>query len=180
MLQIIIPGDEKWDEGKEQFVYTKDYVLSLEHSLISLSKWESKWHKPFLSNKGMSYEESIDYIRCMTLTQNVPPDVYARITDQNMDEVSNYIEESMTATWFGDNANHKKNTEIITSEVIYYWMFSLNIPLECQKWHLNRLLTLIRVCNEKNAPRKKKSREEIISEQAALNKARREKLKSKG
>lgn len=180
MLQIVIPGEERWDEGNEQFVYTKDYTLSLEHSLISLSKWESKWCKPFISKKAMSYEESIDYIRCMTLTQNVPSDVYTRLTDKNMQEVSEYIEAPMTATWFAEDKNKKKNNEIITSEVIYHWMFSLNIPLECQKWHLNRLLTLIRVCNEKNTPHKKKSKEEIMREQAAINKARREKLKSKG
>ena len=180
MLQIIIPGEERWDEGKEQFVYIKDYTLSLEHSLISLSKWESKWRKPFISKKAMSYEESIDYIRCMTLTQNVPSDVYTRLTDQNMQEVSEYIEAPMTATWFAEDENKKKNNDIITSEVIYHWMFSLNIPLECQKWHLNRLLTLIRVCNENNAPRKKKSKEEVMRQQAAINKARREKLKSKG
>lgn len=123
--------------------------------------------------------ETIDYIKCMTITQNVNPKVYNSLTAENIEQINNYIDEPMTATTFSET-NNTRSREIITSELIYYWMFSLNIPMECQKWHLNRLLTLIRVCNIKNAPPKKMSRRDIMSRNAALNAARRKKLNSKG
>ena len=179
MLQITIPGIELWDESREIFTQTKEQTLQLEHSLVSLSKWESKWGKAFLSKQEKTYEETIDYIKCMTITQNVNPKVYNSLTTKNIEQINKYIDEPMTATTFHE-VNNTRSREIITSELIYYWMFSLNIPMECQKWHLNRLLTLIRVCNIKNAPPKKMSRSDIISRNAALNAARRKKLNSKG
>ena len=180
MLQITIPAAEYYDELKEEFVYTKPQTLQLEHSLVSLSKWESKWNKPFLSKDSKSTEETVDYIRCMTITQNVSPDVYYRLTNDIIDEVSRYIDLPMTATTFNDENSRNGKSEIITAEIIYYWMIALNIPLECQKWHLNRLLTLVRVCNIKNSPPKKMSQKEIMSRNRALNAARRRQLNTKG
>lgn len=180
MLQIVIPGGEQFDEEKMEFINLgRDTVLQLEHSLVSLSKWESKWQKPFLSS-SKTKEETLDYIRCMTLTQNVKSEVYSRLTIQNLNEINDYINSPMTATTFYDERMGKKNKEIITSELVYYWMIALQIPFECQKWHLNRLLTLIHVCNIKNQPPKKMSKKEIMSRNAALNEARRKQLNSKG
>ena len=182
MLQIKVPlGPVLWDRKKQEFIEPEYRVLTLEHSLVSLSKWESKWCKPFLDPKRqMTTEESIDYIRCMTLTQNVPPETYDRISQENVDEVSKYIAAPMTATWFTDDKKTSKSREIVTSELIYYWMIALNIPMECQKWHLNRLLTLVRICNIKNAPSKKMSKRATASKYASINAARRQQLNSKG
>lgn len=182
MLLIDIPLEpEQYDESKNIFIAPKKVkTLRLEHSLVSLSKWESKWHKPFLSKQEKTFEETIDYIKCMTLTQNVSPEVYNHLTDENVTQINKYIEDSMTATTFLEDKSGKNNRKIVTSELIYYWMITLNIPPEYQKWHLNRLLTLIRVCNIENAPPKKTSKRELTSRYAAMNKARREQLKSKG
>lgn len=180
MFQLSIPGAEYWDEQKQEFVYKKPVVLQLEHSLVSLSKWESKWNKAFLSKGEKTNEETLDYIKCMTITQNVNPDVYARLTIKNFEEINAYIDAPMTATTFGEDKNKKPNKEIITAELIYYWMIALNIPFECQKWHLNRLLTLIRVCDIKNSPPKKMSKKEIMSRNAALNEARKKQLNTRG
>jgi hypothetical protein len=180
MLQITIPAVELWDERKQEFVTTKEQTLQLEHSLVSISKWESKWCKPFLSKQEKTFEETLDYIKCMTITQNVDPEVYNYLTNENIEEINMYIEDPMTATYFSDDKTVKPNREQITAELIYYWMIALNIPFECQKWHLNRLLTLIKVCNIKNQPPKKRSRKEIMSRNAALNAARRKQLNTKG
>lgn len=179
MLKITIPGQEFWDETKEEFVNTNGMSLQLEHSLVSLSKWESKWHKPFLGKGDKTVEETVDYIRCMTLTQNVDPSVYDFITNEIIDQVSGYIDDSMTATWFSKEEKKQAGREVVTAEIIYYWMIALNIPFECQKWHLNRLLTLIQVCNVKNAPPEKLSQKEIAKRNAAINAARRKAHKSK-
>lgn len=180
MLHIIIPAVEQWDEVKQEFVYTKDQTLSLEHSLVSLSKWESKWCKAFLTKQEKTFEETLDYIKFMTITQNVDPKVYNYLTNENIDEVNRYIEAPMTATYFSEDKTSKISREQVTAELIYYWMISLNIPFECQKWHLNRLLTLIKVCNIKNTPPKKRSRKDIMSSNAALNAARRKQLNTRG
>lgn len=180
MLQITIPAVEQWDERKQEFVTTKEQTLQLEHSLVSLSKWESKWCKAFLSKQEKTFEETLDYIKCMTITQNVNPEVYNYLTNKNIDEINKYIEAPMTATYFSDDKIVKTSREQITAELIYYWMIALNIPFECQKWHLNRLLTLIRVCNIKNQPPKKRSKKEIMSRNAALNAARRKQLNTRG
>lgn len=180
MLEIIVPASEQWDERKQEFISTKEQLLRLEHSLVSLSKWESKWCKPFLSNDSKTYEETLDYIKCMTITQNVNPEVYNHLTNENVIQVNRYIEAPMTATTFVADKTGKSNREIITAEIIYYWMIALNIPFKCEKWHLNRLLTLIRVCNNKNAPAKKMSKSEIMRQNTALNNARRKRLNSKG
>lgn len=180
MLKIVIPGQELWDEKKEEFIHTKSVALQLEHSLVSIAKWESKWRKPFLGKRDKTAEEMIDYIRCMTLTQNVNPSIYSFISNDIMEQVSDYIEDPMTATWFSKEDKTPPSREVITSEIMYYWMVTLNIPFECQKWHLNRLLTLIRVCNIKNAPPKKLSKKQLAKRNRALNAARRKALNSKG
>lgn len=180
MLQINIPASELWDEGKQEFVYTEGQTLELEHSLVSLSKWESKWCKSFLSNEKKTDEETIDYIRCMTITQDVNPDVYAYLSKESIELINNYISAPMTATYISEVHNGAINREPITAELIYYWMIALNIPFECQHWHLNRLLTLIRVCNIKNQPPKKMNRRALMDRNAALNAARRKQLNTKG
>ena len=180
MLRITIPAVEQWDEAKQEFIYTKEQTLSLEHSLVSLSKWESRWCKPFLTKQEKTFEETLDYIKFMTITQNVDPEIYRYLTNENINEINRYIEAPMTAAYFSDEKNSKTNREQITAELIYYWMIALNIPFECQKWHLNRLLTLIKVCNIKNQPPKKRSKKEIMSRNAALNAARRKQLNTKG
>lgn len=183
MLKITVPGVELYNEEKNEFVYTEPTTLQLEHSLVSISKWESTWHKSFLNTKEKTLEESIDYIKCMTITQNVPPLVYKGLNNDLMKVIQSYIDAPMTATTFSKEQEASKKTggkEIITSELIYYWMIALQIPFECQKWHINRLLTLINVCNIKNTPPKKMSKSEIYSKNKALNAARRAKYHSKG
>ena len=184
MLKLTVTiQEEAWDEIKEEFVDAKYQTIQLEHSLVSLSKWESKWHKPFLSKLEKTAEETEDYIRCMTITQNVNPEIYKCLSPENIRTVNEYIKDPMTATWFSEDKSKTKGKsrgEQITAELIYYWMIALNIPMECQKWHLNKLLTLIRVCNVKNQPPKKMSKKEIMARNAALNAARRKQLNSKG
>ena len=180
MLQITVPETEQWDEALNEFVYTKRQTLALEHSLVSISKWEAKWKKPFLTEKAKTKAEMTDYVRCMTLTQNVSPDVYLCLTRENYAQITQYIDDQMTATWFSERDGGKGSREQVTSELIYYWMVALNIPFECQKWHLNRLMTLIRICSIKNGKPKKMSGREVMSRNAALNAARRKKLNTKG
>jgi len=179
MLKITIPAVEQYDEANNEFVSSKEQTLQLEHSLVSLSKWESKWLKPFLSKEEKTVDETIDYIRCMTITQNVDDKVFTFISNDNTIQVRKYIEADMTATTFS-NEKRGINREVITAEIIYYWMIAMNIPFECQKWHLNRLLTLINVCSIKNQPPKKRGKKELMNRNAALNAARRESLGTKG
>lgn len=180
MLRITIPATELFDNRTQTFISTKEQTLQLEHSLVSLSKWESKWCKPFLDPKAKkTLEETIDYIKCMTITQNVDPDVYNSLSQNNIDEINAYISAPMTATTFYEEPKGGKK-ETITSELIYYWMITFNIPMECQKWHLNKLLTLVRVCSIKNAPPKKVGRKEMASRYASLNAARRSKYNTNG
>ena len=180
MLKLKISSKELWDENKQEFIEVPECEIQLEHSLVSLSKWESKWHKSFLKeNLNGSTEEGLDYIRCMTTTQNVNPNVYKYLTQEEINKISEYINDPMTATTFTENSTGKSN-ESVTSELIYYWMITYNIPSEYQKWHLNRLITLIRICQIKNTPSKKMSRNDVINKYAALNAARRKQLKSRG
>lgn len=178
--KLIIPAEERYDEVNNEFIYTKEHALLVEHSLVSISKWESKWQKPFMGKEAKTEAEIVDYIRCMTLTQNVNEEVYEHIPPQIINEISEYIESPQSATWFREDNSKSISREIITSELIYYWMISLQIPMECQKWHLNRLLTLIRVCSIKNAPPKKMSQKDLLSRNKSLNAARRAKYNSKG
>lgn len=180
MLTITVPETESFDPLTETFFTTKEQVLTLEHSLISISKWESKWGKSFLSRtEEKTSEESRDYVRCMTITQNVDPMVYYALTAENYQEIVDYMQAPMTATWFSDD-NKRPSREIITAEIIYYYMVALQIPFECEKWHFNRLMTLIRVCSEKNKPPKKMSRRSIMTKNQALNAMRRQQTGSLG
>lgn len=179
MLQLRIPEGEFFNEVTQEFVKTKETTLQLEHSLISVAKWESKWEKPFLAEDDKTNEQMRDYVRCMTINQNVDPEVYKHLSKGVIDQINKYIEKPMSATWFREDKS-PINREIVTAEIIYYWMVTNNIPFECQKWHLNRLLTLIRVCSIKNAPPKKMSAREIRNQNRELNKQRRARLNSKG
>lgn len=180
MLRLKIAPTEMWDERKQEFVQTGERELMLEHSLVSLAKWESKWQKPFLDQKPKTGDEMLDYVRCMTITQNVSPETYSRLTTGNMAEIEQYISRPMTATTFSAEQHGNRNGEKTTAELIYYWMVTLSIPFECEKWHLNRLLALIRVCNMKNQPARKKSQRAILQENRALNAARRQRLRTRG
>lgn len=188
MLEIIIPEQhyEFYDEKKEEFlppIDIKETKLQLEHSLLSLKKWESKTHKPFLKDKEKTYDELSYYIQCMTLTHNVDPEVYHWIPENVINQVIEYINDPMTATWFSNNTFVGAQTtkrQTVTAEIIYYWMISLNIPVEFQKWHLNQLLTLIKVVNVSNKPPEKVDKRAAARERAALNRQRREMYNSKG
>ena len=181
MLQIVVPAREYWNETVGEFIYTKEQTLCLEHSLVSLSKWEEKWKKPFplLRDRKITEAEMRYYIQCMTLTQNVDPNVYLSLSEENYKAIYEYIDDPMTATTFL-NDGKASSRQIITSELIYYWMIALNIPFECKKWHLNRLLTLIRVCNIENSPKKKKSQATIMNENKQINEMRSNQLNTKG
>lgn len=191
MKKIVVPACEIWRPEKNRFdILDKDYTLNLEHSLISISKWEQKWHKPFISDTPKTQTETLDYIKCMTLNQNIPDKVYDMMSDELINEVNEYIEDKATATWFndakktGDAEGHGKK-EVITSEIVYYWMVELHIPVEFQKWHFNRLMTLIKVINIKHEEadpnnKNKMSKRDILSQNAKLNAARRKAMKSKG
>lgn len=180
MLQIIVKPTELWDAKREEFITVKEQRLQLEHSLVSLSKWEAKWKKPFFSKNEKTAEELRDYIRCMTLTQNVDENTYLCLTRRDIEKIQAYMEEPMTATFFSRNEKGKGGKKQITAELIYYWMISLQIPKEFEKWHLNRLFTLIQVCSEENKPPKKRSKGELMRRNAALNAARRKKYGTKG
>ena len=181
MLTVHVPASEKFDEENNEFIYTKPTSIQLEHSLISLSKWESKWHKPFFHPiDKKTNDEVLDYIRCMTLTQNVKPEVYYALTNANIKEIQEYIDDSITATTFSNHTNGPPNREIVTSELIYYWMVAYNIPVEFEKWHLNRLLTLIKICTIKNSKPTKMSKKALLSRNAALNAARKKQFGTNG
>ena len=183
MLQILVPGTELFDESTETFIQTKDTNLRLEHSLLSISKWESKWCKPFLgTNKDdkRTNKEMLDYIECMTLNSNVSKNVYSALTQDNLRSISNYINHPMTASTVNEmSKTNPFKREVITSELIYYWMVAYQIPFECEKWHINRLIMLIKICNVKNNPKKMK-KADILRRNASLNEARRKAWHSKG
>lgn len=179
MLVIDVPINEGFDEKKKEFVVTESFRIEMEHSLASLSKWESFFEKPFLGKDEKTLEETMWYVKAMTLTPDVPPEVYYKLTTENFEVINAYIRADMTATTFNET-NQKQSREIITAELVYYWMVSLNIWIECENWHLNRLLALIKVCNLKNAPAKKMSRSEMLAQRRALNNQRRSSTGSRG
>lgn len=180
MLEITIPETEYFDDSRQCFITSHEQKLRLEHSLVSIAKWESKWHKPFLGKTRHTFEESIDYVRCMTITQNVDPDIYYGLTDENFRTIEEYMEDKHTATWFRNDGNRRASREIVTAEIVYYWMTEFGIPFDCDKWHFNRLMTLIRVCSEKQSGGKKMSKKDILRQNSALNAARKKKLNTRG
>lgn len=180
MLEITIRSEEQWDEAKEEFIPSVEKTIRLEHSLVSLSKWESKWCKAFLGKQEKTYEETIDYVKCMTITQNVDPNIYNHLSAENFEAINKYIEAPMTAAYFFENPNAPKSRETIVAELIYYWMIVYNIPAQYEKWHLNRLLSLIKMCEMKSSPGTKMSAKDIASRNAALNAARKKRLGTKG
>ena len=180
MISIHIKERELYNEKTEEFMKIKEQTILLEHSLVSVAKWESKWGKAFLGSDKKTNEEMLDYIKCMTVSQNVNPIVYSLLSDDDLERIIKYIEAPMTATWFNEAPGGKTSKEVITAEIIYYWMVTFNIPVEFQKWHLNRLLTLIKVCSIKNTPKNKMKRSEILNQNRALNQARKKALHTKG
>lgn len=187
MLEIHIPERQVVDEETGK-VYRadKDWKLTLEHSLISLQKWEAKWHVAFLNRGTSTFEQTIDYLRCMTLTPNVPDEVYYCIPQSELKRVLDYVDDPMTATRINDGSStqtsfgRKMGKDVITAEVIYYWMISLNIPTEYRKWHLNQLLTLIRVINAKNQPKKKRKMRDVLEEYRSINEENKKRFQTKG
>jgi hypothetical protein len=179
VLTVKVPMVEGFDEVANKFVDIEFFTLELEHSLVSLSKWESRFEKPFLSETEKTDDETLWYVKAMTLTPDVPPEVYTKLSAENVRDIQAYITSKMTATKFygGDD---EKSKEIITAEVIYYWMIAMSIPIECQHWHLNRLLTLIQVCSRKNAPEKQLSPAEIARRNRELNAQRKKELGTTG
>lgn len=180
MLTVTVPITEGYNEKTKEFIPAEVFKLEMEHSLVSLSKWESKFEKPFLSTVDKTSEEILFYIKAMTLTPNVPDIVFQKLSEDNVKEIDAYFGAKMTATWFREEKNQKQSREIITSELIYFWMFSAGIDKACEDWPLNRLLTLIKVFSEKNKPQKKMSRADIIRQNQELNAQRRAQLGTSG
>lgn len=179
MLRLLVNSMEFFDSKSQEFKSYPEVTLELEHSLVSLSKWESTFEKPFLSQKEKSSDEVLSYIKMMTLTPDVPDEVYNRLTSEHFNRINEYINAKMTATWFSDDST-RGSREVITSEIIYYWMITFKIPFECETWHLNRLFTLIRVCGNKSAPAKKMSRSAMAARNRELNAKRRAALNTSG
>jgi hypothetical protein len=180
MLTIVVSGVEVFDEESQEFTTRGDVVLELEHSLVSMSKWESEFERPFLNTNDKSTEEVIGYIKAMTLTPEVSEEVFSKLSNKNFEEINDYIDAKMTATWFNDTPGAPQSRDVITAELVYYWMIVFQIPFECERWHLNRLFTLIRICNVKQAKPKKMSRAEVASRNRELNARRKEQLGTKG
>jgi hypothetical protein len=180
MLTLIIPGNEFWDEAANEFLTRGDIVLELEHSLVSLSKWESKFEKPFLGDQEKTTEEILEYIKIMIVTPNLPPDIFSKLTQNNISDINNYIDSKQSATTFGNMPKATGRKEIVTSELIYYWMVAFNIPFECESWHLNRLFSLIRICNVKQSKPGKQDKHAIAQRNRELNEQRRAQLGTAG
>jgi hypothetical protein len=180
MLTIKVLGVEVFDDKSQEFTTRDDVTLELEHSLVSLSKWESKHEKPFLGKAEKTSDEVLDYIRCMIVTPDVPEEVFSKFSEENYTEINQYIEAKMTATWFHESPGAPQSRDVITAELIYYWMTIFQIPFECEHWHLNRLFTLIRICNVKQAKPKKMSRSEIAARNRELNAQRKAQLGTSG
>lgn len=180
MLKIVVPGVEMFDDRSQEFVTRDDFTLELEHSLVSLSKWESEYEKPFLGETEKTVDEVVGYVKAMTLTLKVPEEIFNKLSEENISKINSYIDAKMTATWFSEQPGAPRSREVITAEVIYYWMIAFQIPFECERWHLNRLFTLIRVCNIKQAKPEKVSRAEVAARNRELNAQRKAQFGTRG
>jgi hypothetical protein len=180
VLTIIVQGDELFDEATGEFLDRDGFTLDLEHSLVSLSKWESFFEKPFLGKDEKTTAEVFQYIKFMTVTPEVPEEIWQKLSQDNVNAINRYIDAKMTATWFSEQPGAPTSKDVITAELIYYWMITFQIPFECENWHLNRLFTLIRVCNIKQSKPKKMSRAEIAARNRALNEQRKKQFNTKG
>lgn len=183
MLKIVIPGQELFDEHTSEFVQAPGFVLELEHSLVSLSKWEAKYEKAFLGPREKTPEEVFGYVKAMCLTPDVPDEVFSRVTQAQFDEITKYIDSNMSATHISDLPGAPKSREVITNELIYHWMFALDVPIECQNWHLNRLFTQLKVINAKTQPPKKltaEQRAQMARRNSELNERRLKELNTTG
>lgn len=182
MLTLTILGQEYFDTDKQEFVYPESVVLELEHSLVSLSKWEQIWEKPFLAPGEKTTEEVYSYIKCMCLNDDVTDEQLKFLSAENMTQINEHLDAKMTATTFHEipGQPNSRGREQVTNELIYYWMVSFKIPFETQYWHLNRLITLIKVLNAKNQPAKKMGRREQMSQQRQLNAQRRAQMGTSG
>jgi hypothetical protein len=180
MLTITVGATDVFDDETATFGTQDGVELQLEHSLVSLSKWETIHEKPFLGAKNLTGEENLSYIECMILTPNPPEDILHKLSEQNLKEVNAYIDKKSTATWFSEQPGSPQSKEIITSELIYYWMSAFQIDWQAQHWHLNRLFTLIRVANLKQAKPKKMSPGEVARRNRELNEQRKAQLGTKG
>lgn len=180
MLTIKVGGTESFDDGTQSFVKVGGQKIDLEHSLVSMSKWESRHEKPFLGKLDKTSEEIISYVKCMIIDDNLPEEILLKLDEENFKEINDYIDAKMTATWFSEQPGEPKSREVITSELIYYWMTTFNIPWEAQFWHLNRLFTLIRICSLKAEKPKKMSRGEIARRNRELNAQRKAQLSTTG
>lgn len=180
MLKIVVGSRENYDESSSEFVSEGGTAIELEHSLLSLSKWESEFEKPFLGPTPKTSEEVIAYIQCMCLTENPPPGIFHNLSRENITQINDYIDAKMTATWFTEEPGAPKSREVVTAELVYYWMTAFTIPFECERWHLNRLFTLIRICNIKQEKPKTMSRTEIAARNRELNAKRKASFNTTG
>jgi hypothetical protein len=178
MLELILKATELFDPDTNEFQTTKERHVTLEHSLVSISKWESKWKKPYLADTEKTDDELLDYIRCMVVSNKLRDDIIKYLDTEHIEQIQAYVADKMTATTI--NTKEKKNKQVITSELIYYWMIAANIPIECEKWHLNRLLMLINICSIKNADPKKMSKRDVMKQNKSLNEQRKKAIKTKG
>lgn len=179
MLKLNVKISEAFDEEKQEFVF-ETFPLELEHSLVSLSKWESEFEKPFLAAEEKTNEEALGYIRAMIVTPDYPSDILNKLQQEDVDAINRYIEAKMTATWFAETKETGPRRQTITSELVYYWMTSYQIPWEAENWHLNRLFTLIKVFNAQNEKPKKTGAKEMAERRRALNEQRRAQFKTRG
>lgn len=181
MLQITIPAERGFNEITEEFVSFPAVTLRLEHSLISIQKWEAKWHKSYLNNKEFTAEEQLDYIRCMSIDSNFDASIFNRLRISDYEKIRDYIANPMTATVIHRRKDQSSSSgQFVTAELIYYWMTEFGIPFECNKWHINQLLTLIEVCSIKQSPGKKMNKREAAMMRAAANESRRKRLGTRG
>lgn len=177
MLYIDTPEIEIFDESTNMFGIIKPQHLQMEHSLLSLSKWEARWRISFLSTKDKTEAQMLDYIYCMTINKNIDKRVFHALPKDCINRITHYIETPQTATTFrsdnqpfGKKGQRPVRQQIITAELIYWQMIVNGIPFSCEKWHLSRLLTLIRVCDIKNSTNKPNmTKAELIRRNAELN-----------